>query len=170
MAILRKWLHGRRFCKQWLILHYFTYHLTPMTTLSLSSYRSPNLLQYLEMWEKFESNVLWMSQMDVPKLANARRQSSVRLNSSQGMTSRLKHKRRRRNIISAKLRLVRLAEFAKLCQTPLNLQVFQCLIDFSFQCCLPFVKYNNGPASAFWLQQSGFHFRQEDNSLRVIPS
>ena len=38
---------------------------------------------------------------------------------------------------------------------------------FSFQCCLPFVKYNNGPASAFWLQQSGFHFRQEVNSLRV---
>ena len=36
---------------------YFTYHLTPITDLDLSLYRSPNLLEDSEMWGKFESNV-----------------------------------------------------------------------------------------------------------------
>ena len=52
-SFISKWLHGCRFCKQWAILQY----LTPMTALDPSSYGSPNLLQDLEMWEKFESNV-----------------------------------------------------------------------------------------------------------------
>ena len=39
-------------------LHCFTYYLTHMTALGPSSYGSPNVLQDLEFWEKFESNLL----------------------------------------------------------------------------------------------------------------
>ena len=39
------------------VLHYFTMHFTTMTAPDPSSYGSPNLLQYLEMWKKIESNI-----------------------------------------------------------------------------------------------------------------
>ena len=72
MAILRKWGHGCKFCKQWGILHYFTYYLTPMTALGPSSYGSPNLLLDLELWGKFESNLLmWTSFMRRPFLLSS---------------------------------------------------------------------------------------------------
>ena len=35
-------------------------YLTPMTDLGPYSYGSPNLLLHLELWEKFESNLLVM--------------------------------------------------------------------------------------------------------------
>ena len=46
MTILRKWLHGRRFCNKWWVsLHY------------IGIYGSSNLPLDLKMWEKFESKV-----------------------------------------------------------------------------------------------------------------
>ena len=56
-SLISKWLHGCRYCKEWVILHYFTNHLTFIKALDLSLYRSQNLLQDLEMQENFESNV-----------------------------------------------------------------------------------------------------------------
>jgi hypothetical protein len=41
-----------------MILHYFPECLTPMLTLGPRSYRSPNLVLVLQMWENLESNLL----------------------------------------------------------------------------------------------------------------
>ena len=40
-----------------MILHYFPEYLTPMLTLGPRSYRSPNLVLVLQMWENLESNL-----------------------------------------------------------------------------------------------------------------
>ena len=52
MAILKKQVHGRRFCKQCLILHYFTYHSTPMTVLGPSLYRNGKFLALIALCAK----------------------------------------------------------------------------------------------------------------------
>ena len=40
-----------------MILRYFSVYLTPMLTLGLRSYKSPNLVLVLQMWENLESNL-----------------------------------------------------------------------------------------------------------------
>jgi hypothetical protein len=57
ISLTIKWGSGGKIWVWHIILHYFPEYLTPMLTLVPRSYRSPNLVLVLQMWENLESNL-----------------------------------------------------------------------------------------------------------------
>ena len=57
MSVTIKLGPGDKIWDWYMILHYSPEYLTPMLTLGLHSYRSPNLVLVLKMWENLESNL-----------------------------------------------------------------------------------------------------------------
>ena len=57
ISVTIKWEPGGKIWDWYMILHYFPEYLTPMLTLGPRSYRSPNFVLVLPMWENLESTV-----------------------------------------------------------------------------------------------------------------